>query len=69
MESGTLKMNTFVAKTVMGKLHTAVVNTDTLYGNAISIAFRILCHILDYENLQTGLSLTSEQDSTYIPVR
>ncbi|XP_021344023.1 cadherin EGF LAG seven-pass G-type receptor 2-like isoform X2 [Mizuhopecten yessoensis] len=66
IESGELKITTFVAKKIMRKLCDAVMKATRLFGNDIYITYRILNQTLAYEVQQTGLSLTSEQDSTYL---
>ncbi|XP_033746006.1 LOW QUALITY PROTEIN: cadherin EGF LAG seven-pass G-type receptor 2-like [Pecten maximus] len=66
IESGDLKITTFVAKRIMRTLRDAVMKAARLFGNEINITYRILNQTLTYEVQQTGLSLTSEQDSTYL---
>ncbi|XP_053377924.1 cadherin EGF LAG seven-pass G-type receptor 1-like isoform X2 [Mercenaria mercenaria] len=66
IESGSLKINTFVAKTTLASLADTTSQIDTMYGNDINITARIMNRILDYENLRSGLNLTSEQDSHYL---
>ena len=39
-----------------------------MFGNDLNITLRIMNLILDYENSQVGLNLTSEQSSTFLSV-
>ncbi|KAK3610573.1 hypothetical protein CHS0354_009013 [Potamilus streckersoni] len=66
IESGQLIINTFVAKTTMADLENATSSTKQLFGNDLNTTVRILIRTLDYENNQSGLNLTSEQDSKYL---
>ncbi|XP_060555146.1 cadherin EGF LAG seven-pass G-type receptor 2-like isoform X2 [Ruditapes philippinarum] len=66
IESGSLKINTFVAKTLLASLADTTSQMETMYGNDINITVRIMNKILEYENQQSGLYLTSEQDSHYL---
>ena len=68
IESGELEMNTFVAKTMIKSLADSTSRTETMFGNDINITLRIVNKVLDHENQQSGLSLTSEQDSTFLYV-
>ena len=61
-------MTTFVAKTTISSLAEATSSTDTMFGNDLNITLRIMNLILDYENSQVGLNLTSEQSSTFLSV-
>lgn len=52
----------------MSALAETVADIDTLFGNDINITLRIINRFLEYENQQSGLTLTSEQDSAYVAV-
>ncbi|CAI9730365.1 cadherin EGF LAG seven-pass G-type receptor 2 isoform X1 [Octopus vulgaris] len=66
IERGSLKINTYVSKTLMLQLAESAASAKNLYGNDISIILRTINQILFYENKQEGLSLTSEQDRKFI---
>ncbi|KAK3103496.1 hypothetical protein FSP39_019621 [Pinctada imbricata] len=66
IENGTLKINSFVSKTSMRDLALALSTTSVLFGSDINVTYRLITSILEYENQQKGLNLTSEQDSTFI---
>ncbi|KAH3819069.1 cadherin EGF LAG seven-pass G-type receptor 1-like isoform X2 [Dreissena polymorpha] len=66
IETGALEINTFVARTLLKSLGNSTTTTDTMFGNDINITLRILNRVLDYENKQSGLNLTSERDSHYL---
>ena len=68
IESGELQVNTFVAKTTVRKLADTTSSIEQMFGNDLNITLRILNQVLDYENSQSGLNLTSEQDSRYLTV-
>ncbi|KAL4226126.1 Cadherin EGF LAG seven-pass G-type receptor 2 [Mactra antiquata] len=66
MESGSLQINTFVAKTNIASLANSTSRTGTMYGNDVNITLRIMGKILQYETEQDGLNLTNEQDSSFL---
>ena len=68
IQSGTLVINTFVAKTTMSSLAETTASIDTMFGNDINITSQVMNRLLQYENKQAGLTLTSEQDSRYVTV-
>lgn len=68
IDSGILEVNTFVAKTTISSLAKSTSTVDTMFGNDINITFQLLNKMLAYEKGQSGLSLTSEQDSLYLTV-
>lgn len=67
IKKGSLKINTYVSKTLMKLLAKAAKESaDNFFGNDISIILNLIMEILKYENKQEGLSLTSEQDRGFI---
>ncbi|XP_061178872.1 cadherin EGF LAG seven-pass G-type receptor 2-like isoform X2 [Saccostrea echinata] len=66
MENRTLNITTYVAKTMAAKLASATSSVRVLFGNDINITYRIINQLLKYENKQSGLGLTLEQDSNYL---
>ena len=68
MESGSLRVNTFVAKDLVFRLNEATELTEHMYGMDLDITYRILKNVLRYENRQSGLNLTHTQDRSYIQV-
>ncbi|XP_062576129.1 cadherin EGF LAG seven-pass G-type receptor 2-like isoform X1 [Saccostrea cucullata] len=66
MENRTLNITTYVAKTLAAKLASATSSVRVLFGNDINITYRIINQLLKYENKQSGLGLTLEQDSNYL---
>ena len=69
IKKGSLKINTYVSKTLMRLLAKASEESaDNFFGNDINIILNLIVQILNYENKQEGLSLTSEQDRGFIKV-
>ncbi|CAH1784160.1 unnamed protein product [Owenia fusiformis] len=66
IETGLLKVNTFLAKELAEKLNAATEMTKEMYGADVTIAYRLITQILLYENKQTGLNLTHAQDRNFI---
>jgi len=68
LEKGALKVNTFVAKVLTTRLNATLSKLDKLHGNDVYTTYRLIVHILRYENQQNGLNLTHTQDRNFIQV-
>lgn len=61
--------STHNAKTFADLLADATSTTAPMFKNDLEIAMKILTQLLDHENSESDLNLTSEQDRNYLPVR
>ena len=68
IDTNSLKINTFVAKKLANDLNVATKEVEKLYGMDIFVTYRLVAHVLEYENRQTGLNLTHSQDKNFIQV-
>lgn len=68
LESGELKVNTFVAKNLMSKLAMATNETERLYGMDLRVTYGLVTRVLQHEVKQAGLNLTHTQDRNFIQV-
>ncbi|XP_033106725.1 cadherin EGF LAG seven-pass G-type receptor 2-like isoform X3 [Anneissia japonica] len=60
------KLNKALSIEVVTSLESALQKTGKLYGNDVSIGYKLLNRVLEHESKQKGLNVTATQESTFI---
>jgi hypothetical protein len=68
LEGQSLKMNAYLARTLVAEMNRATSRVDKLFLNDLNVTYAVLVHVLSYECQQTGLNLTHKQDRNFIQV-
>ena len=68
LEDHSLKINAFVARSLVQQMNTATNRVDKLYLKDLNVTYAIMVHVLSYESSQAGLNLTHKQDKNFIQV-